>query len=105
MTNYRTLDGKLIDLSALTPEEKEFFDLCYAAFRSQEMHFYDFINLINSVQNPLLRPTGGFVTREVWDHPLWQAIRDLEDRVGLIQDELAPEPDLPWDRDPVTDEP
>jgi hypothetical protein len=102
---YRKINGDSVDLSGLTPEERAFFDRCYAAYRANDMPFDDFGNLVSGMENPLLRPTGGFVTQEVWDHPLWQAVRDLEDRVGLIQDELAPEPDLPWDRDPITDEP
>src|SRR5438093_2893411 len=59
--------------------------------------------MVEGDENPLVRATGGWVTRTVWQHPLWQAVRDMEDRLGVQQGELAAEPGDDPARDPVAD--
>lgn len=87
---YTTLDGRVLDLGNLTDEERSFFDRCVAAYR-QGVAWEDFANLVGGAENPLLRSTGGRVTRAVWEHPLYQALRDLEERLGIQQGKLEPE--------------
>ena len=41
---------------------------------------------------------------EVWHHPLYQAIRDLEDRLGIQQGEVAADASGDAERDPMTGE-
>jgi hypothetical protein len=90
---YTTLTGHVLDLSALAAEQRAFFDRCAAAARDG-MPWGEFAALITSDANPLVRAAGGSVTRSVWDHPLFQAVRDLEDRIGLRAGELAPQPGI-----------
>lgn len=102
MLTYTTLDGVVLDLSDLAPGERAHFDRCYAAYRDG-LPFAAFQDLVTGGANPLLAATYGRVTPAVWDHPLFRAIRDLEDRVGIRQGELAPEPNDDPDSDPMAD--
>jgi hypothetical protein len=102
---YTTLDGEVLDLSSLTTEERAHFERCYAGYRSGNVGWGAFTNLVSGPENPLLRPSDGRVTRAVWRSPLFTALRDLEDRVGLRTGELAPdrEDEALLARDPVAD--
>lgn len=100
---YIKLDGDVIDLSGLNEVERAYFDECYEAYKRNE-EWAAFMNRVRTVQNPLLRATGGRITPDVYNHPLFQAIRDLEDRLGVKQGTiLANEGDRP-DREPLDDE-
>lgn len=59
--------------------------------------------LVAGSENPVVRAAGGRVTPAVWDHPLFQAVRDLEDRYGIAHGELAPTPGYDLERDPIAD--
>jgi hypothetical protein len=100
---YATMDGRVLDLSELTDEHRAFFDRCYAAYR-QGVDWGQFGNMVFSDENPLVRAAGGWVTRVVYDHPLFHAVLDLEDRLGLAQGKLAPEEGLHPELDPLADE-
>ena len=91
MQTYTTLDGKVLNLSPLTDEERAYFDRCFAAYRDG-ISFFLFQDLVTGPENPVLRPTQGRITDAVWSHPLFQALRDLEDRIGIQQGELGPDP-------------
>jgi len=84
---YTTLKGKVLDLSSLSDEEKAHFERCAAAYRAG-VSWAAFMNLVRTVENPLLKETGGIITEAVWNHPLFQAIRDMEDRLGIQQGHL-----------------
>jgi hypothetical protein len=99
MLTYRTLDGAVLDLSELSEAEQAFFRHCEAAYRDGTP-WGEFLALVGGQENPLLRPTGGWVTPAVWKHPLYRAVRDLGDRLGIQQGELAPGPRHAVDRDP-----
>lgn len=97
---YTTIEGKVLDLSGLTPDELAFFERCLAAQRAGAT-WSAMMSLIRGVENPLLRATGGITTQAVYDHPLYRAVRDLEDRAGIQQGFLR------WDRpveEPTGDE-
>jgi hypothetical protein len=64
----------------------------------------EFSKLIEGVQNPLVRRTGGLITAEILDHPLFEAVSDLEDRLGLLQDELEAGPGDNTGQDPLAGE-
>jgi hypothetical protein len=99
---YTTIEGQVIDLTDLSPEERAFFERCYAAYRDN-MPWLDFSLLAQGEENPIVCAAGK-VTRAVMAHPLYMAVRDLEDRVGLRQGELEPLPGQRWDTDPVDDQ-
>ena len=102
MTTYTTLDGRVLDLTALTGEERAHLDAAYDAYcAGMALATFD-ASYMSGGANPLLRTTGGWVTRAAWEHPLYQAVHDLGDRLGIAQGELAPEGD--WERDPFADE-
>jgi len=98
---YTTVDGRTLDLTGLTAEERQHLMRCYAAYRAG-MAWDQFSHLVVGTENPLLRQTRGVVTPEVWHHPLYQAIRDLEDRLGIQQGEVEPDPGDDVERDPFT---
>jgi len=103
-TTYTTLDGKVLDLTGLTDEERDHLVHSYTAYRSG-MAWDQFSHLVVGTENPLLRATGGVVTPEISRHPLYQAVRDLEDRLGIQQGEVAPDADGNAERDPITGAP
>lgn len=90
----------MLDLSGLSAEERAFFYRCVAAYRAGAA-WAAFMNLVRGMENPLLRATGGVTTQAVYAHPLYRAVRDLEDRLGIQQGFLT------WDAplvDPLQDE-
>ena len=102
MVIYRTLDGKILDLSELSEAEQAFFRRCESAYRDSTQ-WGEFLALVGGQENPLLRPTGGRVTAAVWNHPLYRAVRDLGDRLGIQQGVLAQGPKDAVHQDPVSD--
>jgi hypothetical protein len=99
---YRTLDGRTFDLGKLSAAEQAFFRRCEAAYRDG-MNWGEFLALVGSQENPLLRPTQGWVTPAVWRHPLYRAVRDLGDRLGIQQGILVPGPKDAIHRAPLSD--
>lgn len=104
MQTYTTLDGEVLDLTSLTDEERAYLERCYAAYRDG-MPYTGFANsLIYGPENPLLRAANGLVRLEVWRHPLFRAVRDLEYRLGIAQRRIGPMLGDDLDRDPLEDE-
>jgi hypothetical protein len=101
---YTTLEGKLLDLSDLDAEEAAFFARCYNAFRENK-DWAELSNLIAGAENPLVRDSGGWITDAVAAHPLFQAVEDLADRLGIRQGDVGPDPGDDLDHDPLTREP
>ncbi len=99
---YQKLNGEVVDLAGLTGEERDYLAQVYHAYLTGTA-WRDVCTWNETTENPLLRPTGGRITRTVWDHPLWQAVRDLEDRIGIRQEMVGPEPGDLLDLDPLTD--
>ncbi|HEY3363975.1 MAG TPA: hypothetical protein VGK74_02830 [Symbiobacteriaceae bacterium] len=100
MITYTTIDGTVLGLGELVPEEATYFDRCVAAYRAGTA-WTAFMSMVRGVENPLLRATGGIITQAVYDAPLFRAVHDLEDRLGIAQGALR------WDApllDPLTDE-
>ena len=104
MRTYTTLSGEVLDLSHLPEEEGAYFYHCYAAYR-QGMAWVEFSNnLVYGPANPLLQATGGVVTKAVWEHVLFRALHDLDDRLAIRQRFMAVAPGDNLDADPVADE-
>lgn len=104
MLSYTTLSGWVLDLSDLPTEEQTFFETALAAYR-RSMGWADFANTyVYSANMPLLRPTNGMVTRDTYDHPLFVALRDLGNRLGIAQNEVGIGSATRLDVDPVADE-
>ena len=100
-TTYTTLDGQVLDLTGLTAEERQHLVRCYLAYRAG-MDWGQFSHLVVGPENPMMHHTAGMVTPEMWRHPLYQAVRDLEDRLGIKQGEVDPDPGDDIQRDPLT---
>lgn len=103
MLTYTTLDGKVLDLTDVRDEERTYFERCVMAYRAG-MAWEDFTVLAEGLANPLIRSTDGLITRMIYDTPLYQAVRDLEDRLGIEQECLAPDPTDCVASDPLVDE-
>jgi len=104
METYTTLDGGVLDLFWLEGVEHAFAERIIAMYQANT-DWREFSNIIVSSENPLIRDTEGRVTREVWEHPLFQMARDLEDRLGIMQGHLAtPDDPVEVDRDPFEDD-
>jgi hypothetical protein len=99
MDTYTLVSGTALDLSGLTTEERDFLSRCHAAYRAG-MDWSDFALLAEGSSNPLVRNSGGWITPAVQAHPLYRAVRDLEDRLGILQHELEPEADDDVSREP-----
>lgn len=101
-TTYETLEGELLDLTELPPQEAAFVNEMLDKLRAR-MPYREFSALVYGPRNPVLAH-GHRVTREVAANPVYRAVRDMEDRLAIIHGELRPGPnDLPADTDPVTD--
>ena len=102
MLTYATLDGEILDLTALTEAERAFFGRVLALWRTRAP--YDTVReLVSGPNNPILEP-GCRITAAVHRHPLWRAVYDLESRLGILQGEIGPAPGDEPERDPVADE-
>ena len=97
---YTKLDGRTLDLSALGAEDRSYFERCLAAYRAS-MPFAQFLELVEGSGSPLVQAAGGQVTRAVWEHPLFQAARHLEHRVGIAQGVIGVGPHDEPARDPL----
>ena len=104
MKTYTTLDSTAVDLSALTDEEQAYPRSCLAAYCAN-MDWDDFSRLVNGDENPLIRDTGGQITRTVYEHPLFRALRDREARIGIRQGFLNPAAGDDVNQEPYTDSP
>lgn len=98
---YMTLDGEVLDVTRLSPVEKEHFERCYAIFASRG-DWKKLTELVRGADNPLIGP-GRRVSRDVAAHPLYRAVRDLEDRLGILTGNLAPDPGDEPGTDPLDD--
>jgi hypothetical protein len=98
---YTTLDGRVLDLGDLPQDERAFFERCYGAYRARED--WEAFTRIARTENPVIRAAGGRITQAVWDHPLFQAVHDLEDRLGIEQGEFLPSPGDDLASDPLVD--
>jgi hypothetical protein len=100
---YTTLDGDVLDLSGLGEDEQSFFARCYVSYRNGQP-WESFMKLVRGTANPTIRASGGVLTRTTWNHPLFRAVRDLEDRLGIAQGHIAAAPGDDVVGDPVADE-
>ena len=103
MLTYTTLKSQVLDLSDLSTDERSYFDAAVAGYRSCEPWAIFTNTRLNGAQNPLIRAAGGWVTRAVWEHPLYRALYDLGDRLGIAQGWIAPDPDTDLSHDPLED--
>jgi hypothetical protein len=104
METYTTLKGQVLDLTELTESENEYLKHCCLTAYREGVSWSDFSNLVTGLGNPLLSSTGGRITQDVWSHPLFQVLRDLEDRLGIQQGEVTPDPGDNPASDPFTDQ-
>ncbi len=90
MSGYVTLDGEVINLDGLTPEERAFLQRCRSAYDGN-MDWLTFSLLAQGNENPVVRAEGR-VTASVAAHPLYRAVWDLEMRLGIRQGEVVATP-------------
>src|SRR4051794_25656941 len=92
MLTYTTLEGKVYDLSDLTPEERAYFDESWAAYEANQDRIEFQQQRVFSTQNPVLRATGGLLNDSNFYHPLLRALRDLGSRLFIQQGGAKPNP-------------
>jgi hypothetical protein len=98
---YTMLNGETLDLSELPEREREFFEQCVGEYLAG-IEEDRFATLITGTANPLSQ-SGGGITRRAAATPLFQALRDMQDRLGIAQGRVAPEPGDLVDLDPLED--
>ncbi len=103
-STYTKLSGEVLDLAGLTDEEREHLAAAYAAYRDGTPWAEFGARYVYGAANPLVKAAGGAVTREVWTHPLFRAVRDLFDRLGIQQGMVGTVEGYELDRDPLADE-
>lgn len=102
MLTYTSLDGIVLDLARLSELERRFLERAHAAYKAG-VTWAEFANsYTNGPDNPVLE-RGRRVSRAVAETPLYQAIRDLEDRVGIACGKLRPSMGDHIARDPFDD--
>lgn len=100
MLTYLTLDGDVLDLTAITAAEAAFLEEAVARWRRQGP-WREFARWAEEA-NPVLE-AGRRVTRQVIEHTTYRVARDLEDRLAIAQGALRPEPGDDLERSPVDD--
>lgn len=101
---YRTVGGEVLDLTGLDEAHAGYLATCRAALEGG-MDWTAFSRLVDGDANPLLGPTGGVITRAIYAHPLFRAVRDMEDRLGVAQGKLRRvAPETEYASDPFADE-
>ncbi|MGH2609735.1 MAG: helix-turn-helix domain-containing protein [Tepidiformaceae bacterium] len=102
MLTYTTLEGRVLDLTQLTDEERSHFARCVDAYR-KDMKWELFMDdLVDGNENPLIAP-GRRITLRAVEHPLYQAVHDLGDRLGIAQGKLGPSPGDDLESQPLDD--
>ncbi|PZC48587.1 MAG: hypothetical protein DK306_000850 [Chloroflexi bacterium] len=114
---YTLCDGAVLDLQGLDDEQRAYLEAAYrrawpaineedAGKSRRRCEWGDFFNDVvgSKGSNPLLRATQGFVTREIYDHPFFQALSDLATRLGMRQGLLKRPRGKRWLVDPFADE-
>ena len=104
LLTHTTLEGRVLDLCDLTPEERAFYRRCKALFGDEQTAWDKIGNLVTGSENPLVRATGGRVTDAVWSQALFQAVTDLEERVAIRTGDMEPDPEDELGADPFTDD-
>jgi hypothetical protein len=103
MVTYTTLDGRVLDLTGTTDDERAYFDRAVQAYRAG-MSWHDYTDLAEGSGSLLVGAAGGTVTQAVWDNPVFQAVFDMEMRLGIAQGEVGVDPGTDPERDPLADE-
>lgn len=103
MQTYTRLGGDVIDLSRLTDDERTYLERVIGEWRAGADYNRLRYELVAGPSNPLVGPSR-VVRREVMDHPLWLALRDIEDRQGIAEHCVGPAPGDRPDLDPLDDE-
>jgi len=81
---YKTIHNRVLGLSGLTVEQEDFLRRCYQLYRA-EADWITIAYIVEGSENPMIRDAGGWVTRAVWEHPFYRAVRDLENRAAIRQ--------------------
>lgn len=77
---YRRIDGTVLRVPFPSAVEAAFFDRIYRLY--EEGDWRGLRALFYGPENPVLEP-GCLITRAVYAMPLFRAVRDLENRVGI----------------------
>lgn len=100
---FETLDGDLLDLTGCSDVERAYVERVWQAYRAGA-GWHEVSRLVDGPECPMLGPTGGVITREVYHSPAWRTIRHIEDWAGLRDGSLRSEPGFDPDADPFADE-
>lgn len=102
MMIYHTLSGRILTWNdPLDPPIQAFWETMVAAYQTQA-EFLTTFNRIYGPTNPLLASTQGRITQASLDQPVFRALMDLTDRLGIAQGHIGSDgtEDL---RDPLSD--
>ena len=101
MDSYLTLDHELLDLTKLTADEQKFLEGAVRRYK-QGAGWVMFMRWFEGRSNPLVDGDRR-ITTEVRRHPLYRAVQDMTDRIGIIQGTIAPREGDIVDSDPLAD--
>ena len=113
---YTLHSWEVLDLSGLDEECRDYLDAAYrlawpavveedAQTSRKCIDWLAFFNeWLSGTRNPLLRETSGFVTRDIWEHPLYRALHDLDARLGMRQGMIKRPRGKRWLEDPFGDD-
>ncbi|MCX6023128.1 MAG: hypothetical protein NTZ05_15650 [Chloroflexi bacterium] len=104
MQTYTTLSRKVYDLDGLNDEERAHFERAYAAYLAGRDWGAFARRFVYGIESPVLRASGGRVTREVLDHLLYRVVHDLSDRLGVAQNTIGAMPGDDLETGPLEDE-
>ncbi len=87
MQIYVTLSGEAISVADLSAEHRDYFERAHERYRGGDWR--RFVDVVYR-DNPVVITGGGRMTREGLDHPLTRLLQDLDDRLGIREEEIAP---------------
>lgn len=94
MQTYTCIDGTVLPLAELSPDEMAYLKAAVTRFAAGASAD-ELYALAIAPENPLLARTDRWVTPEVRRHPLYRALFDLEDRAGVREGAPLEPGDLP----------
>ena len=100
---YQKVDGTVLDLAPSSEAERAYVQRVWEAY-ARGGGWEEVSEMVSGAGNPMLAPTGGIITRDLYYSPAFQAIRDVEDRAGMRDGSLLAAPDFDPEADPLADE-
>jgi hypothetical protein len=88
---YEMMSGHRVEYPDPEPKLQRFLDRVHKVFQARDKTDDDLIALVYGRENPMLEGSNGWVTREVFDNPIYKMLGDLIVRKRIAMDGTDPD--------------